>query len=50
VKGGRQDSDENMEWIIRTLMENPTIICCPHGRPVAIEITKNEIEHLFKRI
>lgn len=50
IKAGQYDSDETMEWIVRTLRQNPEIICCPHGRPVAIELSKHEIEHLFKRI
>lgn len=50
IKAGQYDSDESMEWIVKTLCQNPEIICCPHGRPVAIEMSKHEIEHLFKRI
>jgi DNA mismatch repair protein MutL len=50
VKGGQVDSQESMQWIVDTLLQNPTIICCPHGRPVAIEMTKQEMERLFKRI
>ncbi|MBO4355628.1 MAG: DNA mismatch repair endonuclease MutL [Clostridia bacterium] len=50
VKAGIIDSDENMEWIVKTLMGDPSIICCPHGRPVAIELSEREIERLFKRI
>lgn len=50
IKAGQYDSDETMEWIVKTLCQNPEIICCPHGRPVAIELSKHEIEHLFKRI
>ncbi len=50
IKAGQYDTDENMEWVVRTLKSIPEIICCPHGRPVAIELSKHEIEHLFKRI
>ena len=35
--------------IVREIKANPEVICCPHGRPIAIEITKNTIDHLFKR-
>ena len=50
IKAGQYDSDENLDWVVRALKSNPEIICCPHGRPVAIEVSKHEIEHLFKRI
>lgn len=50
VKGGRDDGDEHMNWIVDVLMKNPDIICCPHGRPVGLKLTKHQIEHFFKRI
>ncbi|MGM9680824.1 MAG: DNA mismatch repair endonuclease MutL [Eubacteriales bacterium] len=50
VKAGRDDGDEHMNWIVDVLMKNPDIICCPHGRPVALKLTKHQIEHFFKRI
>ena len=50
IKAGQYDTDENIEWVVRTLKSIHEIICCPHGRPVAIELSKHEIEHLFKRI
>lgn len=49
VKAGRIDRDEDMEWIVAQLFENPDILYCPHGRPVAFILSKNEIEHRFKR-
>ncbi len=49
VKAGRIDRDEDMNWIVAQLFENPDILYCPHGRPVAFILSKNEIEHRFKR-
>ena len=50
IKAGRVYPEGYAEWLVRELKANPEIICCPHGRPIAIEITKNTIDHLFKRI
>ena len=49
IKAGRVYPEGYAEWLIRELRANPEVICCPHGRPIAIEITKNTIDHLFKR-
>ncbi len=49
IKAGRVYPEGYAEWLIREIKANPEIICCPHGRPIAIEITKNTIDHLFKR-
>ena len=50
IKAGRVYPEGYAEWLVREIKENPDVICCPHGRPIAIEITKNTIDHLFKRI
>ena len=49
IKAGRVYPEGYAEWLVRELKANPEVICCPHGRPIAIEITKNTIDHLFKR-
>lgn len=49
IKAGRVYPDGYAEWLVRELKANPEVICCPHGRPIAIEINKNTIDHLFKR-
>ncbi len=49
IKAGRVYPEGYAEWLIRELRVNPEVICCPHGRPIAIEITKTTIDHLFKR-
>lgn len=49
VKGGREDSPENIRWIAEQVIVNPNIRFCPHGRPVAFEMTKNEFERQFER-
>jgi len=49
VKGGKRDSAEHLDYICKKLLSNPDIRYCPHGRPVAFELTKSGIEHQFKR-
>lgn len=50
IKAGRIYTDGHIEWLCRKLMENPDITFCPHGRPVAIEMTKNMLDKQFERI
>lgn len=49
MKGGRADSEEHMRYVIETLLTNPKIRYCPHGRPVMFELAQSTIEHKFKR-
>ncbi len=49
MKAGRKDAFENIEWLVSSLMQSPDIQYCPHGRPVAFDITKSGIEKQFKR-
>ena len=49
IKGGREYPPEYTEWLIAKLMELPDITVCPHGRPVAMELTKKYIDRQFLR-
>lgn len=49
VKAGRYDSEENIKWICEKLLCLPDIKFCPHGRPIAFEISKRDFEKQFKR-
>ena len=49
VKAGREDSPENIRWIAEQVIGNPRIRYCPHGRPVAFEMTKGQFERQFER-
>ena len=49
VKAGQVDSPENIRWIAEQVILSPRIRYCPHGRPVAFEMTKGQFERQFER-
>ncbi len=49
VKSGDKLSKEETEIILKGIKNNLGLKC-PHGRPIAIKITRNEIDKWFKRI
>ena len=50
VKGGRKYDGEHIKWICDNLFRYDCIKRCPHGRPVACEMTKRELDVMFERI
>jgi DNA mismatch repair protein MutL len=49
IKAGREYGPEHIKWLIEKLMEIPDITFCPHGRPVAMEISKASLDRQFGR-
>ncbi|MBQ9115866.1 MAG: DNA mismatch repair endonuclease MutL [Clostridia bacterium] len=49
IKAGRIYDASHLKWICDRVLSNPEIRFCPHGRPVAFEMTQSEIERSFKR-
>lgn len=49
VKAGRAYADEHVQWIVQKLMEIPDITFCPHGRPVALELSHHTLDKQFER-
>lgn len=49
IKAGREYSEEDNRWIVSRLMELPDITVCPHGRPVAMEMSKRNMDRQFER-
>ena len=50
IKGGRVYTKEILHWLIKKLLTLPDITVCPHGRPVAFRLTKNELDRQFERL
>lgn len=50
VKGEDDLSEMQILSLLSQISENVTELFCPHGRPIVIKISKNEIEKWFKRI
>lgn len=50
IKGNMRITAAEMEVLMEQLMKLDNPYNCPHGRPVFISISKNELEHKFKRI
>ncbi|MBQ9165388.1 MAG: DNA mismatch repair endonuclease MutL [Oscillospiraceae bacterium] len=48
IKGGWKNEPAELEVVAKAVMDG-TVKYCPHGRPVAIEMTKYQLEKQFKR-
>ena len=49
IKAGREYVGEHIKWIVDKLMALPDITVCPHGRPVAMELSKKNLDRQFER-
>ena len=50
VKAGNLSAAYDLEQLARRILADKDIMYCPHGRPVAMRLTKREIEKQFGRI
>ena len=50
IKAGRIYDNAHIKWIVERTLTLDNIKYCPHGRPVAFEITKHFLEKEFERI
>ena len=48
IKGGWKSSPQEREAVARAVLSGQ-VKYCPHGRPVAIELTRKQLEKQFKR-
>lgn len=49
IKAGREYPEGHIKWLVDKLMEIPDITVCPHGRPVAMELSKKNLDGQFER-
>lgn len=50
IKAGNVTSSVELEALAKKVLSDKEIMYCPHGRPVAFKLTKNEIEKQFGRL
>ena len=48
VKGGQKNSPQELLVVARAVLSGQ-VKYCPHGRPVAITLSRGELERQFKR-
>lgn len=49
IKGGNAQSDAELEKFAKEILSSNDILYCPHGRPVAFELKRSQIEKQFGR-
>ncbi len=50
IKGGNDLTDSEINHLYMQMSKEKIALFCPHGRPIAIRISKSDIEKWFKRI
>ena len=49
IKGNRYTSDYELKTLAEKVLNDDSVMYCPHGRPVAFRLTKKELEKYFGR-
>lgn len=50
IKAGDELSNESIEKLLSEILSGNKVLQCPHGRPIFVKVSRNEIEKWFKRI
>jgi DNA mismatch repair protein MutL len=50
IKAGYVTDPQELQALAKTVLTNPNLKYCPHGRPICTVISKRQIEKQFKRI
>jgi DNA mismatch repair protein MutL len=50
IKAGRAYAEGHIEWLVKKLMDIPNVTFCPHGRPVALELSHHTLDKQFDRM
>ncbi len=49
IKGGRDYDEYRIDRLVRELLSIPDITVCPHGRPVVLELSHEDLDRRFGR-
>lgn len=50
VKGGDALSEEDLRYLVESMIDRHVTPTCPHGRPLVVSISHSELDRKFKRI
>ena len=50
IKGGNDLTDSEITSLFESMGDMKIKLFCPHGRPIAIRLSKTDVEKWFKRI
>lgn len=50
IKAGKGSTIPELQSLCDRVLNDPDVRSCPHGRPVAVQLTKYELDKLFKRV
>ncbi len=50
VKGGEPLSESDLRYLVEEMVDRKVTPTCPHGRPLVVAISRNELDKKFKRI
>jgi DNA mismatch repair protein MutL len=50
IKAGDKSVEHDLKQLAQRVFSDTELQFCPHGRPISVKITKNELEKKFKRI
>ncbi|HBE12757.1 MAG TPA: DNA mismatch repair endonuclease MutL [Clostridiales bacterium] len=50
LKAGSDDLSHDLQWVVDKLLEMENVTYCPHGRPVLVKLSRQQVEKLFSRI
>ncbi len=50
IKGGNDLTDSEINHLYQEMSKEKIALFCPHGRPIAIRLSRSELEKWFKRI
>lgn len=50
IKAGERLDKETIDWLIDSYSRGEMPLTCPHGRPIAVRISKFDLQKMFKRI